>query len=373
MMLTEGNTMSLINENTAIAEVMVRGSDVIGKPVITYDTGKEIEKVKDILFDHISNQIIALTVAKGGWRRNARVLSWGGVHAIGKDAVMATSADAIMDADDLMGAKRILDHDDAVIDKQLMTTDGRELGKVAGVYFNSTSGKVIGYEVSGGIFADMMNGRSFMPTSDVERFGEEAVLVTPDTAHALEEQVGGVRRSVQAVQDEWQNIQTRFKSTLDGAQKRAGDAGSNLSDINLRERLGDASSQAQQTLGETTEQMRSRLKQALVERTLGQAEGHTAQQSVLSDDNKLIVTAGQTVTEHVIQDAREHNKEVELMESVGLDVGKIVRINSRELRDTLQDYAGSWVKGGKSVMGNLRISAMQAADNVKSRIQKSEQ
>jgi hypothetical protein len=225
---------------------------------------------------------------------------------------------------------------------------------------------VIGYEVSGGIFADMMNGRSFMPTSDVERFGEEAVLVTPDTAHALEEQVGGVRRSVQAVQDEWQNIQTRFKSTLDGAQKGAGD-------INLRERLGDASSQAQQTLGETTEQMRSRLKQALVERTLGQAEGHTAQQSVLSDDNKLIVTAGQTVTEHVIQDAREHNKEVELMESVGLDVGKIVRINSRELRDTLQDYAGSWVKGGKSVMGNLRISAMQAADNVKSRIQKSEQ
>jgi len=358
--------MALLNEDIVMDEVMVRGTDVIGKPVMTYDTGKEIEKVQDILFDHVSNQVIALTVDKGSWRKNTRVLSWGGVRAIGDDAVIATSEDAVKDSDDLTEAKRILELDQAVVGKQLMTTDGRELGKIAGVYFNSKSGKVVGYEVSGGIFADRMNGRSYMPTADVERFGEEAVLVTPETAQTLEDQVGGIRHSMQVIQDEWQNIQARFKSMM-------GDASSNLSDINFRERVGDASSQAQHTFEETSDQVRNKLKEVLVERTLSQAKGHTAQTAVMSDDNKLIVTAGQVVTDHVIEAAREHNKEDELVEAVGLDVGNVVRVNSRELQDTLQEYTKTWVESGKMVMGNLRDSAMKVADDVRNRLQNSDE
>jgi len=34
---------------------MLKGSDIIGKPIITYDTGKQIEKVTDVIFDHNSN------------------------------------------------------------------------------------------------------------------------------------------------------------------------------------------------------------------------------------------------------------------------------------------------------------------------------
>jgi len=37
---------------------MRKGSDVIGKVVVTYDTGKKIERILDLIFDQERNQLL---------------------------------------------------------------------------------------------------------------------------------------------------------------------------------------------------------------------------------------------------------------------------------------------------------------------------
>ena len=45
---------------------MLKGSDIIGLPVVTFDSGEKIEKVTDVVFDHSTNQVLAFLVDEGG-------------------------------------------------------------------------------------------------------------------------------------------------------------------------------------------------------------------------------------------------------------------------------------------------------------------
>ena len=37
---------------------MLKGSDTIGLPVVTFDTGEQIEKVTDVVFNHATTRTI---------------------------------------------------------------------------------------------------------------------------------------------------------------------------------------------------------------------------------------------------------------------------------------------------------------------------
>ena len=74
---------------------MYKGSDVSGKKVVVYNEGEQIARVKDLIFDHQSNQVIGLLVDEGGWFGEPQVISVEAVKAIGPDSVIITAKDAI--------------------------------------------------------------------------------------------------------------------------------------------------------------------------------------------------------------------------------------------------------------------------------------
>ena len=74
---------------------MHNGKGMICKTVVAYDSGEEFQTTVDLIFDQESNQLLGLLIDQGGWFSNALVLPLTHIQAIGADAVIIASRDAI--------------------------------------------------------------------------------------------------------------------------------------------------------------------------------------------------------------------------------------------------------------------------------------
>ncbi|AFY94864.1 PRC-barrel domain-containing protein [Chamaesiphon minutus] len=51
---------------------MRKGKDVIGKSVVTYDSGKKISTIKDLIFSQNDNTLLGFLINEGSWLSKAR-------------------------------------------------------------------------------------------------------------------------------------------------------------------------------------------------------------------------------------------------------------------------------------------------------------
>jgi uncharacterized protein YrrD len=68
---------------------------------------------------------------------------------------------------------------------QVLTTDGKSLGTLADMCIDETTGKVIGYEVSGGFIADTLRGKKFLPAPPGLAIGKDAAIAPPESEASL--------------------------------------------------------------------------------------------------------------------------------------------------------------------------------------------
>jgi uncharacterized protein YrrD len=151
------------------------------------------------------------------------VLPLSDVQAIGADAVITSSQGAIANAHRLPTVGPILHHNTVLKGTRILTVDGRDLGVIVDLYFDETTGRVEGYEVSGGLFADAYSGRSFVPAIDTLKIGRDVAFVPAQTAQLMEEQVGGLRGAMQSVSHQLQEGAQVTSDRLQELGQRAGE------------------------------------------------------------------------------------------------------------------------------------------------------
>lgn len=71
-----------------------RVKDVLGKPVISADTGEKLGTVADLLLDDASHGLVGVVVTHG-MLKHEQVLPASSVHSFGSDAVVSRSAELI--------------------------------------------------------------------------------------------------------------------------------------------------------------------------------------------------------------------------------------------------------------------------------------
>lgn len=238
---------------------MLKGKDVIGRKIVTLDGGERVDSVRDLIFDEQGNHVLALLVDEGGWFHAARVISFSSVKSIGEDAVMIGSADDVVSARDNATLAAAMESKSGLAGLNLLTTDGKELGRISDVFFDEVSGQVIGYEATGGLFSDLSSGRTFVPAPESVTIGAEAAIVPPTVAHAMEEQEAG-------------GLQGAFSSV----------AGS------VRGAAGTVADSVKEAAGNVAQATKDRQKEFVV--------GKTASSDVAGDNGVLVVTKGETIT-----------------------------------------------------------------------------
>ncbi|ADV67408.1 PRC-barrel domain-containing protein [Deinococcus maricopensis] len=248
---------------------MLKGKDIIGRPIVALDSGARIDTVRDLVFDHDANQLLALLVDEGGWFRAARVIPFASVRSIGEDAVVIPSTNDVVPATALERVADLLADKRSLSGLTFMTTDGRDLGKLADLYFDEATGRVVGYDMTGGIFSDLASGRTFVPAPEQVKIGQDVAIVPPEVALMMEEQEeGGLR----------------------GALASAGQ--------NLQDAAGGLRDRAREATESVADNVRTRQRAFVV--------GKTASATVLAEDGTPIVTQGEVITDGHALEAERH-------------------------------------------------------------------
>jgi len=257
---------------------MLKGKEVIGRRIVTLDGGERLDSVRDLIFDEQGNHVLALLIDEGGWFHSARVIPFGNVRSVGEDAIMVGSAADVVSAKDDPVLTEAMNSKTGLAGLNLLTTDGKALGRIADVFFDEISGRVVGYEATGGLFSDLSSGRTFVPAPESVTIGAEAAIVPPEVAHAMEEQEAG-------------GLQGAFGSAADSVKAAAGTVADNV-----KEAAGTVADNVKEAAGNVAQATRERQKTFVVGKTAASdvttdAEGDTPAVTVVRAGD--VITAAQ--------------------------------------------------------------------------------
>lgn len=101
------------------------------------------------------------------------------------DAITAASVNAIQCASACPAIQGALACRDALTSVRIVTIDGRTVGMLIDIYFDGKTGKIEGYEATGGIFTAPHCQRSFVPATHILNIEEESAFVLPEVADLL--------------------------------------------------------------------------------------------------------------------------------------------------------------------------------------------
>lgn len=379
---------------------MRNGKSMLGKPIVTYDSGEKYKTITDLIFDQENNLLLGFLVDEAGWFSNALVLPLSNIQVIGNDGIIVASKEAITAASKFPQMQKILTRDNILKGTRIMTTDGRDLGTMEDLYFDDISGAIEGYEVSGGIFADAYSGRSFVPAPDTLRIGEDVAFVPAHTADLMEEQIGGIKAVLQTAGGK---IQEMAQATGEKAQEVTQLANTKLTNIIISPEeqeifiLGRVTQQAVEnpnggyliqlgqivnqadillarqynvtdelyraTGGSVKNKIGENLTGAVANISIEQAQGRRVRQTIFTHEGLVVAAAGQIVTPRVIERAKIYHQEPALLESVGLKTGEALKNTSSDVGQQMKDGAKGLWEQVKETASNLQDQGTQVIED----------
>jgi uncharacterized protein YrrD len=193
--------------------LLVRGKEVLKRPVVTLD-GEDVAQVKDVVYAPDGGSVVGFTLAGRGLFAGPRseVLSWSSVHALGRDAVMISGADALgppdqldADADDEdggRGARRGRGGRGGrsnVLGARVLTDDGTDIGEVVDVVLQvDGAADVVGYELEASAALGTEGRKVLVPLPDTLAVSDEALIVPAAATEYVAEDLSGFGAAVEA-------------------------------------------------------------------------------------------------------------------------------------------------------------------------------
>lgn len=156
--------------------LMLKGNDLIGQPVLHYGKDIRLGVVTDLIFDYLTNQMLAFVLDKPGWRAKAQIIPWSGIQSVRAGKITAWSKNMIVQADRLYRVKQVLERPNLFKGMPVITDNGWHLGVMIDLYLNEPGGTIAGYEVKGGAFATD-GGTGFIPAPTALRVHQNAAYV----------------------------------------------------------------------------------------------------------------------------------------------------------------------------------------------------
>ena len=186
---------------------MRKGHSITGLQVLALDNAAELGHVIDLVFDHDADQCLGLLLRERSMFHAAQLVPWQAISVLGQDAVMVTNHDSVIAPEDDANLRAIMERDAHLSGTKMMTETGDDIGTFGDVYLDENSGKVIGYEASGGLIADTMSGKRYVADRDTNalRVGDDVLLVDPKLAQEFERQEtqepGGLKGAYSSASD----------------------------------------------------------------------------------------------------------------------------------------------------------------------------
>lgn len=147
-------------------------------PVFSVETGEKLGVFAD-LYINKHGQVTGFLLDKKSFFQRDLFLPLESIYRIGQDSIFVytdkfAEKPTASDVYPLKQGKR------RFYGKPLLTLEGEKLGIVEDVYFQEELGTVIGYELTEGLLADLIEGRKVVKTNAPLTVGEEVLVIRND-------------------------------------------------------------------------------------------------------------------------------------------------------------------------------------------------
>jgi sporulation protein YlmC with PRC-barrel domain len=169
---------------------LARATEMIGMPIVALDSATTTGEIKDVLVDPSTSRVIGFTVRGEGLLSSPLIgmLPREHVHAIGRDALMVPTAEAIVAEREGMGT--LLEGQQEVVGKEVVTRSGTSLGTVSDVVLEveEAVAGVVGYEI------ERPDGNTvIVPVTDGAPLSGDALLLPDEVEQQASNGLNGFR------------------------------------------------------------------------------------------------------------------------------------------------------------------------------------
>lgn len=164
---------------------MRRALDLVGAQVIHLDTGQQVGKVFDLLFDQ-EGLFQGIILEKQYWFVKPPFIPRSQILSIGEDVIMINSLPELHLDEIKEEWIYLCSGQPKIKGTPLITSTGKQLGMLEDVYFQVELGTIIGYEVSDGFFADLLEGRQMIKKPKNLMIGKDAFVISEECAKRLQ-------------------------------------------------------------------------------------------------------------------------------------------------------------------------------------------
>jgi uncharacterized protein YrrD len=169
-----------------VADV-IRGKDILKRPVIARDTGEKVGQVDDLVIDRSGTRVLGIVAAGKMIFGSEKVVPWAAVRSVGLDSVVIESKSSVVKGSQAPEIAEVLKEGYILLGNRVLTTGGRELGKVENVFFDPETGTVEGYELTGGTNKQRESGSAFLPVHPSFEVGKQYSFVDPSAVETIED------------------------------------------------------------------------------------------------------------------------------------------------------------------------------------------
>ena len=334
--------------------MLVSAKNVLGLNIITVDTGSIVATVDDVAYDPSDHRVVALLVSSGGLFSSAKAIHMDSVRNVGEDAVVIPDASVIQSVSNLgESVHSISESNKHLVKTNVLTVEGKELGKVTDIYFDSVDGYVDTMEVSQSGLKTFAEGKKAIKPSDIVTIGADATIVSTYTEMKLEAQ--GEEQGVKGMLN---NAKEFAHTTAENIQEKAEDAREVTAKkaVEAREHLQEASKDAEIKGRELLEQADKKADEA--------GEMIREKASIAKDRIDETSKDAQARSEELLDEARQKKDE---LQQVAQEKSKEVSKKAHKASDDMKVTSQQLRSEAEEKIEDAKHNLDQAAQDIKER------
>ncbi|MFA5881596.1 MAG: PRC-barrel domain-containing protein [Eubacteriales bacterium] len=320
---------------------LLKTQDLVGKPVISLQ-GEEVGSIVRIIADPVRGNVVGLTVSVKGWFKGDQGMEFESVKSFGDYAVTVQRCGQIVPLDNLPTVQKLA-QDYSLYNMRIITPEGKLIGTIDDFYFDSKTGKIEKYILTGGVIKNLFQGRASIPAGSIEKIGTDAVIAVTNVLETIQKEETGLTDSIEHLKGDLENwkddigqwkddFEKVWDKTLTKASELSKTVGENLK-VAAQSGKGKGKELLTKTGGILSEKsiqlkksyelwmdhlqaIKNKPEKPLSEKDLESLIGLKAGRTVTDDDGQVIVAENKKVTGEIIEASQQAGKFKELLISV---------------------------------------------------------
>lgn len=147
---------------------MRRARELIGLPVLNLQSGSAAGWIQDVVFDLETQKVNGILLESGHLFHSGKGLPRSAIAAVGKDA-LTVNDDRVQEVCGIKWSEKV--------GNQVFTQGGEAKGTIQDVFLDDSANCIVGFEVSDGLFSDLIQGRGAILQENVMVDGKDVLIV----------------------------------------------------------------------------------------------------------------------------------------------------------------------------------------------------